>query len=368
MRALASLISCFALLVLAPALCSAATMYTVTDLGTLGGNLSVGFGINASGEVTGRSLLADNSTFHAFVYDGTMHDLGSLGIGTYSSGSAINASGVVVGSFRTDASGDVHAFRYDGTMHDLGTFGGANSQAAGINDSGQVVGYAETTDTTTSLVLHAFLYDGTMHDIGTLGGSFSEADAINAGGKVVGYSNILGSPAQHAFIYDGTMHDIGTLGGANSYPSSINASGEVTGESEPTGSSVYHAFLYDGTTMHDLGTLPGYAYSGAAQINDLDQVVGTATATNNAETPFIYDAAHGMVDLNALISPSSGWTLTAAGGINDLGQIAGYGTIGGVTHTFLLTPVPEPSTLVLAALGMIGLLGYVRRGRLGALA
>ncbi len=51
-----------------------------------------------------------------------------------------------------------------------------------------------------------------------------------------------------------------------------------------------------------------------------------------------------MVDLNTLISPSSGWTLTAAGGMNDLGEIAGYGTIGGVTHAFLLTPVPEPST------------------------
>jgi probable HAF family extracellular repeat protein len=47
-----------------------------------------------------------------------------------------------------------------------------------------------------------------------------------------------------------------------------------------------------------------------------------------------------MADLNALIPPGSGFAnLEAAIGINDAGQIAGYGTFtNGVYHGFLVTP------------------------------
>ena len=62
-----------------------------------------------------------------------------------------------------------------------------------------------------------------------------------------------------------------------------------------------------------------------------------------------------MVDLNTLIDPLSGWELVTAWGINDAGQITGYGLIGGETHAFLLTPVPEPATLVLIGFGAAAL-------------
>ena len=42
-----------------------------------------------------------------------------------------------------------------------------------------------------------------------------------------------------------------------------------------------------------------------------------------------------MVDLNSLIDPSSGWVLSEANGINDLGQIVGGGSLG----AFILTPL-----------------------------
>jgi probable HAF family extracellular repeat protein len=42
--------------------------------------------------------------------------------------------------------------------------------------------------------------------------------------------------------------------------------------------------------------------------------------------------------LNRLIPANSGWVLGEANGINDLGQIVGYGTIRRQTHAFLLTP------------------------------
>jgi probable HAF family extracellular repeat protein len=52
-----------------------------------------------------------------------------------------------------------------------------------------------------------------------------------------------------------------------------------------------------------------------------------------------------MTDLNNLISPNSGWTLSDAAGINDNGQIIGQGTNPSHQyHAYLLTPY-TPATL-----------------------
>jgi probable HAF family extracellular repeat protein len=51
----------------------------MVDLGTLGGHESLGFGLNNSGVVVGRSLLSDDMTEHAFIYqNGAMVDLNTL--------------------------------------------------------------------------------------------------------------------------------------------------------------------------------------------------------------------------------------------------------------------------------------------------
>jgi hypothetical protein len=54
--------------------------------------------------------------------------------------------------------------------------------------------------------------------------------------------------------------------------------------------------------------------------------------------PFVWSERSGMQDLNTLISPSSGWVLNSATGINIWGQIVGSGTLNGQSHGFLLTP------------------------------
>src|SRR5205807_514810 len=70
-----------------------------------------------------------------------------------------------------------------------------------------------------------------------------------------------------------------------------------------------------------------------------------------------------MSDLNNLISPASGWELTQAQDLNDVGQIVGEGTIGGQTHAFLLTPtVPEPANMALFILAPTLLCMRRRRG------
>jgi hypothetical protein len=85
-----------------------------------------------------------------------------------------------------------------------------------------------------------------------------------------------------------------------------------------------------------------------------------------------------MFDLNELVNPDSGWTLDAAYGINDAGQIVGSGLWNGQATAFRLDPlealstarsvaslsdspsaaaaVPEPAAMALTGFGTLGLL------------
>jgi probable HAF family extracellular repeat protein len=287
-------------------------------------------------------------------------DLGSLGAGG-TNGMAINAGGQTAG-FSHVSSGVYHAFLYDGTMHDLGTLGGTYSLALGINANGQVAGFS---DTTGDVERHAFVYDGTLHDLGTLHGTYSAGSGINASGQVSGLSSTSGGES-HAFLWtpttpngaSGTMYDLGTLGGAYSNGNSINDSGQVAGDSFTTGDSL-HAFLWTPTTpggdsgaMIDLGTLGGTNSFGYG-INASGQVTGFSSTTGDTGThAFLYTSGSGMVDLNTQIDPLSGWELSEGRAINDVGQITGSGYFDGEPRAFLLTPIPEPASHVLLALGL----------------
>jgi len=311
------------------------TFYHVTDLGTPSG--WGGYGINDGGEVVVGSLpfiiypFVGTGTVPAFLYDGTLHNLGTLG-GTQSFGQGINYASHVVGTSSTTGNAAYHAFLYDGTMHDLGTLGGVWSLGYGINDAGYAVGVSYITGNAAS---HAFLYDGTMHDLGTLGGTLSSASAINNGGLIVGRSSVAGNASSHAFLYDGTMHDLGTLGGTWSEGNDINNVGQGVGSAYSPGDVAPHAFLYDGA-MHDLGTLGG-TWSYGYGINDAGQVVGSSAIVGDAaQHAYLYDGA--MQDLNALIVSPDDWTLTRAMDINNAGQITGTGELNSQEHAVLLSP------------------------------
>ncbi len=118
--------------------------------------------------------------------------------------------------------------------------------------------------------------------------------------------------------------------------------------------------------MIDLGDLGAGSATGTG-INAAGQVVGYASPRNGNQRAFLYDGGR-MVDLNALIDPACGWTLTEAAGINDLGQIVGTGIDpSGRREAFLLTPIPEPSGLTLGWLALIvGWVAGKRRGCAGA--
>lgn len=334
--------SALCMLLCLTAVALAQSTYTITDLGTLGGHYSIGRGINSSGQVTGRSALADDTTLHAFLYDGAMTDLGTLGgSGTNAEGGiGINASGQITGGSFT-SSGDQNGFLYSsGVMYDLGTLPGyTGSLGWGINNSGQVAGYSFFPSG-----FRAFLYSaGAMSDLGTLGGADSYAYGINDAGQITGQADTASGGA-HAFLYSrGAMTDLGVPAGYDSSAGyGINSSGQITGGL--TAGSVLHAFLYANGTMTDLGTLGGTESWGYG-INSSGQVVGYSknvpSVTDFFRRAFLYTPATGMLDLNNLITPGSGWTLQEAHAINDAGQITGLGVSpSGAQHAFLLTPVP----------------------------
>lgn len=265
---------------------------------------------------------------------------------------ALNDAGVAVGSSHPDfaSPGKVHATLWTGTTPtDLGTLGGPNSIAYGINDAGHVVGLADAADGGE----HAFLWkQGIMSDLGTFAGHGTTADDINASDTIVGTSGSQWDDDARAFIMatpSSPKVDLGTLGGMQADASAINDLGDVTGSSTLPGD--WHAFLWEKGVMHDLGVPTGAngSYSWGHDVNDAEQVVGSATSAiastspggYNWESAFIWQNGV-MTDLNELVSPTAPIWLFDATSISDTGRIVGWGPRVDdpwtPNHAFLLVP------------------------------
>lgn len=321
---------------------AAPSKFTVTDLGTLGGDISYGFGINASGQVTGWSYTPGNAAIHAVRWTGTTpRDLGALG-GTESYGIGINASGKIAGRYLVPNSTNFRAVRWSPSAQALDS----TSQAGyAINTSGQIAGADDILANGTS---HAMRWTNTSpQDLGTLGGSYSSGLGINDSGQVAGWSSLPfpNTSQVHAVRWTGTSAgDLGTLGGSSSYGYGINASGQVAGRSNVINDSAEHAVRWTGTTPTDLGTLGGVHSYGYA-INAAGDVVGMSMISPTLTTAHAFLYTNGkMYDLETLLPAGSGVTemivSSQGNSINDQGQIAVTGRVnGGSQHALLLSPV-----------------------------
>lgn len=352
---------------------SAATLYNVLDLGTLledGSGFSRASGINDNGQVVGDSTnsfifgvfrTAPNSAINP-----TTDDI-VVGRGLSFFSRDINNLGQVVGeanatnsrfnfAFRTAPNGSISGFGGDriGELFTGGSFIGATA----INDLGQATGRGLAVDPTINQIVQAVRVDssGNITTLGSLGSRESRGQGINNLGQVVGFSTLdtgeirAFRTAPNSNINPAT-DDLGTLGGSSSTANDINDLGQVVGSSTTTGGET-HAFRTApnraiNPATDDLGTLGG-DFSTANAINQLGQVVGSSELADGDIRAFLFDDDT-MFDLNDLVVGDIDFTFTDAVGINERGQIAVNGFFNSDAQTsraFLLTPVPEPTTML----------------------
>ena len=364
-----------AVLALSGAAAVADPLYSITLLGGTGSSAS---DINRWGDVVGNITSGDVT--HGFVNAaGTYTDLGTLG-GTNSNAHGINDSGQIVGG-SDNTSGQFHAYVYaGGGMSDLGTLGGNRSEAWAIDNHGTIVGDAQNGDPATEGFGQAFGYSGgAMKALGTLpGGLGSNAYAVNDNGTIGGssFEGPFTAPEYpfHAVTFSGgTAHSIGASDLGDSRIYGLNDDGLAVG-GIPMSTMIHasHAFLYDHGTITDLGVLDTTQDDSIAwDINNLRQIVGTSAVTVDPDHygyhGFLWTGA-GLVDLNTLVDPKSGWVITSANAINDAQQIAATACFGGVTgdcravRLDLISAVPEPHSWAMLAAGL-GLAGVLRRAR-----
>jgi probable HAF family extracellular repeat protein len=217
---------------------------------------AIAYDINYAGTVVG---ISDNQRAFRYI-GGSMQDLGTLG-GSGSTASAINSNGSIVGE-ATRADGKRHAFLYDGSMHDLGVLPGAagtpadQSGAYAINISGHIVGqaYAACNAGGCSYGPHAiFIGPLGMKNLGVLPGmDMSEGFAVNAADDVVGWSFSVGGAAA-GFIYTGgamyRLSDLlNTAGWTISRAVDINDRGEILTTGRLNGGPS-HAILLEPTLL-----------------------------------------------------------------------------------------------------------------------
>jgi probable HAF family extracellular repeat protein len=222
------------------------------------------------------------------------------------------------------------------------------TEATGINSFGQIVGHGYVTlgPGGPAVQQRAFLRqpNGAITDLDIFGSTWAAANAVNDWGQVVGFY-LDSHGAYHGFLTQpggATPKDLGTFL-VRGEPLAVNDLGQVVGYTTVIGESgLYYsqAFLYAQGKMHELGTSSGYSSSIAYGINNRGQVVGSAgTLSPPRLVVWVYLQGQ-MRDLNGLLSPAArGWTVEGASGINDLGQIIGTATFNnGNPHAVILTP------------------------------
>jgi probable HAF family extracellular repeat protein len=266
----------------------------LTQLGTLSGlPNALANGINQAGSIVGFAFSADFLTSRAFIWrsDTGMQPLADLGGGA-SLAQAINADGTAVG-WAYDPVGVLHAVRWSasGSLTDLNP-AGAISEALGINDAGDVVGWVFPAGEVAS---HAYLWrhDGVEIDLQTLGGPGSQAFGVNNTLAIVGVSDRPSPQPPVAFIWKPAtgMRDL-KMGG-NSQAFAISDLGRCVGLR--VGHGVFGLTRFQGPKeiLPDLAPDKSPA-SGPTGVNLCGTIVGSSSSpipTNGNPVPAIWTKA-----------------------------------------------------------------------------
>jgi probable HAF family extracellular repeat protein len=320
----------------------AAPLYHVTYLGFKFAN-----GIDARMNNKNQMVGFDGQGFE---YDaGQITRLGTLGGPTFgNSPAAINDAGQIAGAYLDANFANRGFLSTNGALTDLGALPGYPvTSPSSLNVGGDVVGVSSTTDFRSS---RAFLYhNGALTDLGPGG-----ASAINKSGTVVGISS-----SRAVRYQNGSAVDLGNFGDTVfTSADAINDLGQIVGTGDvrlSTGGFANHPFLFESGVWRDLGLPDGVPLGEPRAINNMGQIVGNSNGSLGAinRPPFLYTGG-AIYNLASLLDSSGdGLYLELAYDINDSGIILAEGQAETDTHSgyqaVLLTPVPEPSSLLLSA-------------------
>ena len=300
---------------------------TLTDLGSS----LIPVAISSTGEIAGTSEVS--ASHLAFIYsNGKPASLGTLGSYSephnntpinYSFAHGINARGQIIGRSSNPDGGESPFFYSNGTMTGLNI--GASAIAIALNDAGSMTGEFFAVPG----VFHAFLYrDGTVVDLGTLGGTQSFGNAINNANHVTGTAETANGGPRDAFLYaEGVMKDLGSLFGSGSTGYAINNAGQVVGLSRGSAagaSAQTTATMWSGGKIIDLNAALAHPLPDNAS---LIQAIGI-----NDSGWIVANARDGNKITAYLLTPVSPLTLACASGAGETGvpYRSALAAVGGV--------------------------------------
>jgi len=367
--------------------------YYVFNLGDPGGGtVAAAASINNVGWIAGDSFESGNTNEHAFLWVGVPVDLGTLGgpnsavawpnknnhgqlagIAETADMNPLNeAWSCALANFPTITNHVCFGFTWeDGVMTALPPLpGGNDSYAAGIDNKGQIAGWAENgvhdpTCNNTAPINQVLQFEGVvwgphlgeMTQLSPFGSDpDSAATAINDKGQIVGISglcaNAAGSTsAEHAVLWENKYAapiDLGNFDGGLAWntPTAINNRGQVVGFGNQQGSAAtaFNPIGFFWNEHHGIvaiNPIGDDTNSWAWGINHRGQVVGQSFNLNTgAARAFLYEDGK-ATDLNTLIQADSSLQLQLANDINDEGEIVGFATDSntGATVAFLAVPV-----------------------------
>lgn len=327
--------------------------YTITGLFPPGANTGItSLDINNSGEITGN-WSNSNGDYTGYRWkNGNFTPIEAWSGGSSHTGRRINDLGWITGT--SVVSGQQQSLLWKDLTPEMIK---PNSFPYGLNNLGTIVGQDFNTNLAYSIK------NGVQQPLGGLGGSRSTAMDVNDSEVVVGWATQTNGVGRAAKWNNGFISNIDNISGSlGSRAMRINRNNTIMGDFavNPGTGVVRHLFINDGSGSVDIGSLPGFSSSLAADMNNSSNIVGYSYNSIDNPTAILWKDGS-FFDLNNLIQPGSGWLLSTSVAINDSGQIVGIGSYHGVTAAYLLTPVPEPSSLIALALGFAGSFGLCLR-------